>query len=139
MKHTVVVSTIAVMMALLVMPALAQLQAISHPNGDMIIGDQVVLTIQAAGGGMSIQQRVDMVTVRLNKRLGSVAFDRNLITVTKFGEDYAVSYNGDLIATADNETAGLNGTTTKRLANKWAANLRRVIPLAKDNYGHHNK
>jgi hypothetical protein len=131
MKQVSVITTLAVLLALFALPALATIRAISHPTGEMIIGDQVVLTIHAAAGGMSIQQRVDQVTSRLNKRLGSAHFDPTLISVRKFGCEYALAYSGDLIVTADSKTAELNGTSTKQLADQWASNLRRVIPLAK--------
>jgi hypothetical protein len=125
------ISIVAALLAMLALPTLSNVTATSRPTGEMVIGDQVVLTIHSAAGGMSIQQRVDQVTTRLNKRLGSADFDPNLITVRKFGSEYAVAYNGDLIVTADSKTAKLNDTTTKKLAEKWAANLKRVIPTAK--------
>jgi hypothetical protein len=131
MKYILAITTALALMALFALPALSEIKAISNPNGEMIIGDEVVLTIHAAAGGMSIQQRVDQVTTRLNKRLGDAKFDPKLITVSKVGSEYAVAYQGDLIATADSKTAEMNGTTTQKLAEKWAANLRRVIPLAK--------
>ncbi|HEY3298031.1 MAG TPA: hypothetical protein VGK34_05180, partial [Armatimonadota bacterium] len=62
---------------------------------------------------------------------GSDKFDPSLISTRKVGSEYAVTYNDDLIVTADTNTAKLNDTTAEKLANKWAANLKRVIPLAK--------
>jgi hypothetical protein len=97
----------------------------------MIIGDQVVLRIHSAAGGMSVQQRLGEVTTRLNKRLGSKEFDPQYITVRKAGCEYAVMHKESLIVTADTEAAAFNKTTCEKLANVWAANLRRVIPLAK--------
>lgn len=131
MKKAIVISTIAVLIALLALPALAVIEAIAHPTGEMIIGYQVVLRIRSDAGGMGIQQRVDQVTTRLNKRLGSREFDPNLITVRKFGGEYAVMHADSLIVTADSKTAAMNKTTSLKLAEQWAANLRRVIPLAK--------
>lgn len=133
MKRIISISATAVILVLSALPAFSELKAISQPTGEMIIGDQVVLTVHSAAGGMSIQQRVDEITTRLNKRLGSAVFDYKLITVRKSGNEYAVMYKNDLIATADNKTSELDGTSTEKLANKWAANLRRVIPLAKAN------
>jgi hypothetical protein len=131
MKRALVILSTAALIALFALPALSELRAISHPTGEMIIGDQVVLTIHSADGGMTIQQRVDVITTRLNKRLGSADFDPALINVRKFGNEYSIMYRNDLIVTSDTKTAEMNGTTTEKLANKWAANLRRVLPLAK--------
>ena len=131
MKQVLAISTIAVLLALLALPALSELQAIAHPTGKMIIGNQVVLKIRSAAGGMSIQERVDQVTTRLNKRLGSRAFDPTLITVRRYGGEYAVMHGDSLIVTADSKTAAYNKTSSEKLAKQWAANLRRVIPLAK--------
>ena len=131
MKHVLAISTIAVLLALLALPALSAIRAIAHPTGEMIIGYQVVLRIRSAAGGMSIQERVDQVTTRLNRRLGSRDFDPKLITVRKYGGEYAVMHKDSLIVTADSKTAAYNKTSSEKLAKQWAANLKRVIPLAK--------
>jgi len=125
------ISIIAVLLALLALPALSAINAIAHPTGAMIIGNQVVLRIRSAADGMTIQQRVDQVTTRLNKLLGSRAFDPALITVRRYGGEYAVMHGDSLVATADSKTAAFNKTSSEKLANQWAANLKRVIPLAK--------
>ena len=51
MKQVLAISMIAVLLALLALPALAEIQAIAHPTGEMIIGYQVVLKIRSAAGG----------------------------------------------------------------------------------------
>ena len=131
MKQVPAVSTIGVLPALLALPALSAIRAIAHPSGEMFIGYQVVLRIRSAAGGMSIQERVDQVITRLNKRLGSRAFDPTLITVRRHGGEYAVMHGDSLIVTADSKTAAYNKTSSEKLAKQWAANLKRVIPLAK--------
>jgi hypothetical protein len=131
MKQVPAISALAVLLALLALPALSAIRAIAHPSGEMIIGYQVVLRIRSAAGGMSIQERVDLVTTRLNRRLGSRDFDPKLITVRKYGGEYAVMHKDSLIVTADSKTAAYNKTSSEELAKQWAANLKRVIPLAK--------
>ena len=131
MKHVLAISTIVVLLALLALPVLSEIQAIAHPTGEMIIGQQVVLRIRSDAGGMTVQQRVDQITTRLNKRLGSRDFDPTLITVRKYGGEYAVMHQDSLIVTADSKTAAFNKTSSKELATQWAANLKRVIPKAK--------
>lgn len=131
MKKALALSTLAVLLGMMALPALSAISAISNPSGEMIIGYQVVLRIRSEAGGMSVQERVDVITTRLNKRLGSREFDPTLITVRKFGGEYAVMHGDSLIVTADSETASLNHTSSQKLAEHWAANLKRVIPTAK--------
>ena len=131
MKHAIAISAALVLLAMLALPVLSEIEAIANPTGEMIIGYQVVLRIRTAAGGMSIQQRVDQITTRLNRQLGSKDFDPNLITVRKYGGEYAVMHGDSLIVTADSATAAYNKTSSKELATKWAANLKRVIPMAK--------
>ena len=131
MKKVSTIWTLTVLLALLALPALSEIQAIANPTGDLIIGNQVVLRIRNAAGGMTIQQRVDVITTRINKHLGSKDFDQNLITVRKSGNEYGVVYRDTLIVTADSQAAAYNKTSSENLANQWAANLKRVIPLAK--------
>lgn len=131
MKQLLASSVFAVLLAVVALPAFSQVAATANTNGEMIIGDQVVLRIHSPAGGMSVQQRIDEVTTRLNKRLGSKDFDPSLITVRKSGADYAIMYRDSLIVTVDTNTAAYNKTSTQGLANQWAANLRRVIPTAK--------
>ena len=131
MKHVLAISTVLVLLAMLALPVLSEIQAIANPTGEMIIGYQVVLRIRSDAGGMTIQQRVDQITTRLNRQLGSKDFDPKLITVRKYSGEYAVMHGDSLIVTADSKTAAFNKTSSKELANQWAANLKRVIPKAK--------
>ncbi|MHB1001998.1 MAG: hypothetical protein ACYC27_22380 [Armatimonadota bacterium] len=131
MKQVKAITMTAALLALLAVPAISAIRAISHPSGEMIIGYQVVLRIRSAADGMSIQQRVDQITTRLNKRLGSRDFDPKFITVRQYGDEYAVMHKDSMIVTADSKTAAYNKTSSKKLANQWSANLKRVIPMAK--------
>ncbi|MHB0998794.1 MAG: hypothetical protein ACYC27_06055 [Armatimonadota bacterium] len=100
-------------------------------GGDVIIGQQLVLRIRYPAGGMTIQQRADAVTVRINNLLGSRPFDPSQVTVGVRNKEYVVLIGNTVIITADADTARFNSTTPEQLANIWAANLRRVIPKAK--------
>ncbi len=100
-------------------------------GGEVIIGDQVVLRIRADAGGYSVQKRVDTIYDRLNPLLGYDEFVPEKMVVARFGSDATVSYDGRLIVTVDPETAKLNGFSTLRLAEIWAANLREAIPKFK--------
>ncbi len=104
--------------------------AVGQP-GDVIIGQEVVLRIRFPAGGYSVEERAEIVTQRINELLGSQPFEASDVTVGVCNKEYAVFIGGNLIITADKETAKFNKTTPEKLANIWADNLRRVIPEAK--------
>jgi len=131
MRRTYVLITVLAVSMIAMLLALLAPRAMADPNGEVIIGQQVILRVRYPAGGMSIDARVDNITSRLNRLLGSRAFDPSLITVHRYGSDYGIMYGDDLIVTADAKTAAFNMTTPEGLANIWAENLKRVIPLAK--------
>jgi hypothetical protein len=100
-------------------------------EGDVIIGQEVVLRIRFPAGGMTIQERSDIITARINDLLGSKPFNPEDVTVGQQNKEWVVLIGGNLIITADKPTAEYNKTTPQQLADMWAANLRRVIPRAK--------
>lgn len=112
----------------IVVPALAL-------PGEVIIGQQLVLRIRFPAGGFTVQERVDAVTLRLNELLGSKPFDPSDVTVGVRNKEYVVLMGDKVIVTADEDTAKFNKATPQQLAEKWAANLRRVIPKAKSEVG----
>jgi hypothetical protein len=124
-KRILILSTILSMLAGLAIPVLA-----IH-GGEVIIGQEVVLRIRFPAGGLSIQERADAVTQRLNELLGSRPFSPSDVTVGVRNKEYVVLVGDTVIITADWNTARFNKTTPKALAEIWAANLRRVIPKAK--------
>jgi hypothetical protein len=100
-------------------------------EGDVIIGQEVVLRIRFPAGGMTIQERSDIITGRINELLGSKPFNPEDVTTGIQNKEWVVLIGGNLIITADKPTAEYNKTTPQQLADMWAANLRRVIPRAK--------
>ncbi|MHB1457353.1 MAG: hypothetical protein ACYC0V_10615 [Armatimonadota bacterium] len=100
-------------------------------DGEVIIGQQLILRIRFAAGGYSIQQRADAVTVRLNEYLGVKPFNPSMVKVANVNGEYCVMIGSDLIITADKDTARYNQATPKQLAEMWASNIRRVLPKAK--------
>ena len=104
-------------------------------DGEVIIGQQMILRIRFAAGGMSIQQRVDEVTLRLNEYLGVAAFDPSKVKVVEVKGEYCVMIGKNLIITADKDTARYNQATPKQLAEMWASNIRKAIPKAKAEKG----
>ena len=104
-------------------------------GGDVIIGQEVVLRIRFPAGGMTVQERADAVTLRINELLGSKPFNPSDVKVGVRNKEYVVLVGDNVIITADWDTARFNKTTPQKLAEIWAANLRRVIPKAKSEVG----
>lgn len=100
-------------------------------DGDVIVGQQVVLRIRFPAGGMTVKERADEVTVRINRLLGSKPFDPNEVMTAVQNKEWVVLVGNNLIITVDKRTAAYNEATPQQLAEMWAANLRRVIPKAK--------
>ena len=124
-KRTAILVVIASLAAGLSLPAQAQ------DGGGVIIGQQLVLRIRFPAGGYSVKERTDLVTERINEVLGSRAFKPSDVTVAVQNKEYVILIGGNLIITADKQTADFNSSTPEQLANMWADNLRRVIPKAK--------
>ena len=104
-------------------------------EGDVIIGQEVVLRIRFPAGGMTVQERTDAVTLRINELLGSKPFNPSDVKVGVRNKESVVLVGNNVIITADSATAKFNKMTPQQLAEMWAANLRRVIPKAKSDVG----
>ncbi|MHB1001025.1 MAG: hypothetical protein ACYC27_17420 [Armatimonadota bacterium] len=102
-------------------------------GGGIIINNEVVLRVRHAAGGMTVQQRADEITTRVNKVLGCECFDPSLIKVVNRSGEYSVAYDKDMIVTVDRMTAADNKMSSAKLARIWAANLRKSIAYGKAN------
>lgn len=100
-------------------------------GGMIVIGNEQIFRLRHDSGGMTIQQRADAVTLRLNEILGCPCVYVNRIKVRRHGKDYAIMYGKSLIVTVDSATAKDNMISTRKLARQWANNLKRVLPKAK--------
>jgi len=107
----------------------------SGQEGDVIVGQELVLRIRFEAGGLSVKQRVDAVTVRINDLLGSRPFKPADVRVELRNKEWVVVVGNKLIITADARTAAINKCAPQQLATIWADNLRRVIPKAKSEIG----
>ncbi|HUV04352.1 MAG TPA: hypothetical protein VMX94_04520 [Armatimonadota bacterium] len=128
MKRLVAVLVLGITAASI--PALAA-PALAGYEGDVIIGQEVVLRIRFPAGGLSVKQRADLVTERINNVLGSEPFNPSDVKTGIRNKEYVVLIGDKVIITADKRTAEFNKSKPEQLANIWAANLRRVIPKAK--------
>ena len=126
MIRTGVVIALVFLMCGLIAPVFAS------NEGDVIVGDQVVLRIRFPAGGMTVQERADQVTLRINQLLGARPFNPEDVKVSQENKEWVVMIGDELIITADTRTAEYNQATPQQLAEMWAANLRRVIPKAKN-------
>ncbi|MHB0999681.1 MAG: hypothetical protein ACYC27_10595 [Armatimonadota bacterium] len=111
------------------------LMAVSPVNaaadGDVVIAQEVVIRVRVPAGGMTVRQRADVITARINNLLSSHLVDQADIRTGKSGSEYAVWIGDTVIVTVDKATAAISKTTPMKLADIWADNLRRVIPGAK--------
>jgi len=82
---------------------------------------------------MTVQERADAVTLRINELPGSKPFNPSDVQVGVRNKEYVVLVGDNVIITADRNTAKFNKTIPQQLAEIWAANLRPVIPKAKSN------
>ena len=105
--------------------------ALAGYEGDVIIGQEVVLRIRFPAGGLSVKERADRVTERINNLLGSEPFNPSDVKTGIRNKEHVVLIGDNLIITADKRTAEFNKATPEQLAKIWATNLRRVIPKAK--------
>ena len=106
--------------------------ALATQPGDVLIGDDVVLRVRFPAGGYTVQERAELIMLRINELLGSKPFNPSDVKVAVVNKEYVVTVGDNLIITADSATAKFNKSTPQQLAEMWAANLRRVIPKAKN-------
>lgn len=104
--------------------------AAAQQGGDIVVGGVKILTIRAALGGMTIEQRVVIIRQRITNALSIGPVRPADITVRTVNGTPAVFARDILIITADAEHARLNATTPQALAEIWAENLRRGLPGA---------
>lgn len=116
------------LIALLAAPAVSEAMPI---DGEVRVGEQVVLRIRASAGGMTPAERAKVVSQRLNNFLGSTIFNSTSVRVQVVRGDYSVVIGNTHIVTVDEATAAANGCTREQLANIWASNIRTAIPAAK--------
>lgn len=116
---------------LIVLLVASAISVVAASEGDVRVGEQVVLRMRAASAGMTAAERATVIRTRLNNFLGSANFDPTSVKVQLVKGDYTVMIGNTLIVTVDETTAALNQCTREQLAQKWASNIRTAIPAAK--------
>jgi hypothetical protein len=92
-------------------------------EGEVLVGDTVVMRIRTAAGGLSAGARAQQVADRLNKSFADGLTWRDFRVSNVNHETALVDSRGRLIVTADRFHAQANGTTPFLLARGWDANL----------------
>lgn len=94
----------------------------------VFVGGTPIMTFRVGAGGFSPHERAMATQERLNKLLGEGPISSSDIAVEQRGADAVVTVKGQLLFTADQATAQINQMTPVQLANKWADNMRAVLP-----------
>jgi len=95
-------------------------------EGEVLMGDRVVIRVRTAAGGLSAAERADLMARRLKELVERGARPSD-VTTSSLGGEAVVLIKGELVATADRFHANVNGTTPRRLAESWASNIRRAL------------
>jgi len=98
----------------------------NREEGEVVLGDQVVIRVRSAAGGYSATQRADLMAGRMKGLLAQGAGSSD-VTTGRQGGEAVVLVKRQLVATADRFHADVNGTTPNRLAGTWRSNIRRAL------------
>ena len=98
------------------------------PPGDVVLGNEVLFRLRVPAGGLSVQQRGDLLQERLNIVLAITDLHENDVTVlpTRYGPTIYV--RGQKLLTVDKATADASGMKPAPLARLWARKLAAVLP-----------
>ena len=111
----------------MLMPAAASVAQSSTAN-EVFVGGTPIMRVRVAGGGYTTQERASEIQERVNEALSHGPVRESDITVEPAGNEAVVMVKGNLLFTADWATARFNDATPTELANKWADDMRLVLP-----------
>ncbi len=95
------------------------------------MGGYILFRMRCSAGGLTPQQRADVIQERVNALIGWDGFDtRTVVTKSLPGGSAAVYANNKILVEIDKRTAALNGETPLQLANSWAKNVKMIYPKA---------
>jgi hypothetical protein len=118
------------MIAALASPVAAQGTVTNNVTGtrQVVVGGTLFLTLRAAWGGLSPEQRASEIQDRINEALSMGPIHPSDITVGKLDGDYVVLLKGRRLFTADYDTAKMENVAPQVLANEWAKSLQTTLP-----------
>ncbi len=95
----------------------------------VFVGGTSIMRVRFSSGGYTPEQRAAAIQERVNRLLSQGPIHPGDITVRDLsGADSAVYVKDQLLFTADSATARANQTSPHDLAEKWAENMRSVLP-----------
>ncbi len=94
----------------------------------VFLGGTPIMRVRVGAAGYTPDERASAIQARLNLLLGEGPITPDEITTAQSGSDAVVLVKGQLLFTADTETARVNSTSTTDLASSWAERLRSVLP-----------
>ena len=121
-------SVIVAMIAAAPTVALAQDASTIPSTRQVLVGGTLFLTVRAAWGGLTAEQRAAQVQERINHALSIGPIHASDITIAKVDGDWIVLLQGKRLYTADYDTAKVDGTAPQALAEQWAAFLKATLP-----------
>jgi hypothetical protein len=105
------------------------LQNADPRDGIVAVGGETILTIRFPAAGMTVKQRADAITERLQDILSDPNLTPKDIMAVPISKTTAkITVKNKLLVTVTQDAAKFNGMTTIGLAQKWANNIRNVLP-----------
>ena len=124
-KGTMLLTASVLLGSFLALPAIAD----DPRDGIVAVGGEQILTIRFPASGMTIKQRADAVTERLQDILADPNLKPKDITAVPVSKTTAkVMVKNRLLVTVTQDAAKFNGMTPIGLAQKWVDNIRHVLP-----------
>ena len=94
----------------------------------VILGGTPIMVFRVGDGGYSAHARAIETQDRFNAILGMAPIFPGDVTTSMSGADAVVLVKGQLLFTADPQTAAINGCDPIDLASTWAEKMRDVLP-----------
>lgn len=99
-------------------------------QGEVLIGNRVVLRIRTSEGGLTPAQRAATVASRIGSLLQAGSLTPQALRVGVANGQWAVLAGSQIVVTAAPEEAALNNVSTYRLATIWRDNLAGALSAA---------
>lgn len=99
------------------------------PNAGLVaVGGVEILRIRVAAPGHTVEERANTIQSRLVPILADPTLRPSDVHVEPNGADYKLMVKSRLLVTVTRQDAAATDSTPGRLAARWAAHVRRVLP-----------
>jgi hypothetical protein len=95
--------------------------------GEVLVDQKVIFRIRTGAGGYTAPQRAQVVAERLSDMVNSGNLSANDVRESFMNGERVLTANGELLITADQYHARVNGTTPTALAGMWEHNLQNAL------------